>query len=311
MFIKKWFIFAFVFLAGCSTSQETDLEALLDGNDKVSKVSVGQSFKFLEGPAWQKNGILFFSDVRDNKIWMYDENSDRFTIFRDSSNAANGLMFDKQKRLIICESGAGRIASIDSLGKYEIIAEKYNGVAFNSPNDLVIDSKGGIYFTDPRFGNMENLPQDKMAVYYCDPEGGIHRLVEDMVRPNGIILSPDGSTLYILDSSSPYVRSWKVQQDGLISEEKKFAELKLGENKDHVSGADGLAMDVKGNLFITTRVGIQVFNNMGKFLGIITVPEIPSNCTFGGPDLETLYITARTSLYKIKLVNPGILFPLK
>jgi len=294
----------------CKHEVRPSLNDIVPFDANVIKLSEGMDFSFLEGPCWDGESSLFFSDIPNDRIYRYTLDGS-FSVFREHSNGANGLMFDRQKRLIACEGKAGRITAIDSLGNViAVLAQEYRDKPFNSPNDLVIDRYGGIYFTDPRFGNDKEMPQDKQAVYYIDPNGKVKRLIDDMQKPNGIILSPDGQFLYVVDTYDKFIRAYRVTTDGFLVDQRVFAELKLEENApDERSGADGLAMDVNGDLFVCTRLGIQVFNGHGDFLGIIQVPEIPANCTFGGIDMKTLFITARKNLYMIALNVQGVRFP--
>ncbi len=293
-------------------SSKRDLSTVLAEGAKIEKLGAGMQFTFLEGPAWDGKGNLFFTDIPNNRIYKYSLDG-AITVFRENTNAANGLMFDHRGRLIACEGGAGRVTAMAPDGKVvEVLASQFEGKPFNSPNDLVIDKLGGIYFTDPRFGSEENMPQDKQAVYYRTSDGAIRRVIDNMTKPNGIILSPDGSTLYVVDTFDKYVKAYKVSDNGALTDEQVFAVLQLHPQAKSVkSGADGLAMDVQGNLYVTTQLGVQVINPNGRYLGIIQVPEVPANCTIGGVDGKTLFITARTGLYAIKLKVAGVQFPLR
>ena len=220
----------------------------------------------------------------------------------------------KKKRLLACEGGAGRITALDVDGKVvEIIASEYEGKRFNSPNDLVIDSKGGIYFTDPTWD--PRPPQKQNGVYYRSKDGAILRLIDDMDKPNGILLSPDGSILYVDDSNSMLVRAYDVNTEGVhaegvLSNRRSFVSLRTKPGSG-TAVADGMAMDVHGRLYITTDTGIQIFNRNGASITTIDVPEQPANCTFGGPDMNILYITAQTGLYAIRLNTVGLQYLLR
>ena len=300
-----------VVLFACSGPRST-LNEIVPQDSKVVQLSEGMDFAFLEGPCWDGENTLYFSDIPNNRIYRYTLEG-AFSVFRENSNGANGLMFDRAGRLVACEGKAGRVVALDEFGRVvEVLAAEYRGKPFNSPNDLVIDSRGGIYFTDPRFGDESDMPQDKQAVYYRQPDGRIIRLIDDMIKPNGIILSPDEKLLYVVDTYDKFIRAYRVLQDGFLVDQRIFAELKLKEGApDNRSGADGLAMDVNGDLFVTTSLGVQIYDANGNFVGIIRVPETPANCTFGGADMKTLFITARKNLYMIKLKVPGVLFPIE
>ncbi len=259
-------------------------------------------FKFTEGPAADKEGNVFFSDIPNNKIHKVDKDG-KLTTFTDKSNKANGLMFNAKGELVACEM-EGQIVAYSPEGKRRVIADKFNDQRFNAPNDLVIDKSGGIYFTDPEYNAPKPFPQKIRTFYYIDSKEKVTRLFdEDLPNPNGIILSPDEKTLYVIPSSSSDMLSYPVEGPGKIGKGKVFCTL---EGK---GGGDGLTVDVKGNLYITTSLGLQVFDPAGKKLGIIKVPEHPANVTFAGKDNKVLYITARTGLYTIPMEIAGHVFP--
>jgi gluconolactonase len=189
-----------------------------------------------------------------------------------------------------------------------VLTDKYNGKRYNAPNDLIIDKKGGVYFTDPRFRAPEPWPQGTEAVYYRRPGGEVVRLIDDLDAPNGVILSPDEKTLYVIPSMSKQMMAYKVADDGGISGGRVFCSLQQPEGRDN-SGGDGLTIDTQGNLYITSALGIQVFNPEGKHLGTIEFPQQPANVTFGGKDHKTLYVTARTGVYAVQMQSQGHVFP--
>jgi gluconolactonase len=235
-------------------------------------------------------------------------------VFREASDAANGLMFDADGNLISCDGGARRVTMLGQDGTVKaVLADRYNGKMFNSPNDLVIDSEGGIYFTDPRFGGQDDVEQDKEAVYYRRKDGTLVRIIDDMIKPNGVILSPDEKTLYVGDSAREYIRAYDIRADGTVRNGRDFGMLSslIEGGHERRNGADGLKIDVEGNLYVAASSGIEVFDKNGKHLGVIEVPEVPANCTFGGQDYRTLFITARTSLYRVELKVRGVCFPVK
>ena len=263
------------------------------GQAKVQKVAGG--FKFTEGPAWDYRSLLVFSDIPNNHIVQLKDG--KTSVYRDDSGGANGLMFDAKGRLVACEGSARRIARQSEPGKWETLADSYNGKKLNSPNDLAIDTAGRVYFTDPRYGKGSGpVEQDREAVYRIDPEGKVTRIIDDCKKPNGIAISPDGKTLYVVDNGAGVTRAYPLAADGSVGAGKTICESR---------GGDGMAVDSAGNLYITTGKGILVTDPAGKELGVIPVPEAPANCCFGGPKVTTLYITARTGLYKIELAARG------
>ncbi|MCX7886583.1 MAG: SMP-30/gluconolactonase/LRE family protein [Verrucomicrobiae bacterium] len=272
-------------------------------------VQAHTGFKFTEGPAADAQGNVYFTDIPNNRIHKVDI-AGRLTTFFEDSQRCNGLMFDGRGRLIACQGGAGRVIAIDvATKKIEVLADSYNGRRFNSPNDLVVDCHGGVYFTDPSFGK-EPPPQDKMAVYYIAADGKVTRLIDDLVRPNGVILSPDEKTLYVVPSGSPDVMAYPVLAPGKLGKGRVLCQLQQAP-EGQMRGGDGLTVDTAGNLYLTQPAlkAIQVVSPQGKTLGLITFPEGPANCTFGGQDMKTLYVTARTSLYTVKMLSTGHRFP--
>ncbi len=254
-------------------------------------------FKFVEGPTADAQGNVYFSDIPATTIYKVAVDGTK-SVFTDNSHRSNGLMFNSKGELVACEM-EGRVAAWNVNAKTRrIIADSYNGKEFNAPNDLVIDRQDGIYFTDPMFGRKEPLPQEKTCVYYVDPQGKVTRLIDDLPNPNGVILSPDEKTLYVIPSGQAEMMAYPVEAPGKIGKGRVFCTLKQKEGKTG-GGGDGLTIDTKGNLYITSALGLQVFDPAGKLLGIIDVPEQPANVDFGGPELRTLYVTARSSLYTI------------
>ena len=283
---------------------------IVPAGTKVKKLST-TSYQFLEGPVWDGKGNLYFSDFDNNNVYpgqnhnfirKYTPSTNTFSIFRSKSNKSNGLMFDALGRLIDCEGDSGRITALSDKGYVtEVLASSFGGKRLNSPNDLVIDADGGIYFTDPTWGTQL---QGLNGVYYWAANGTVTRIVSNMSKPNGIIISPDGTKLYIGDSESAIVRVYTITAPGSISATYTKIILKS-------SGPDGVAMDVKGDIYFATSIGIQIFKANGTFVQTISVPEGPSNCDFGGDNMKTLFITAQTSLYSINLNVEGQSYPLK
>lgn len=280
----------------------------IPGIGPVSEVvKVKGGFEFTEGPTSDGRGNLYFSDIPANRIYVLDS-TDKVSVFLEPSNHTNGLMMNKAGKLFACEMD-GRIVSIDvATKKATAVAPTYDGKRFNAPNDLVLDQAEGVYFTDPHFRAPMPLPQDKVAVYYCDASGKVTRLVDDLPAPNGVILSVDEKTLYVIPSGQKEMMAYPVQAPGKLGSGRVFCSLKQAEGATN-GGGDGLTIDSKGNLYITSRLGLQVFDPQGKLLGIIEFPEQPANCTFGGKDNKTLYATARTSLYSVQMEVQGHAFP--
>lgn len=266
-------------------------------------VKLHGDFKFTEGPAADREGNVYFTDIPNQRIHKVDTQG-KLSVVREKSNHANGLMLNAKGEIVACEMD-GQVAAYSPDGKdRRVLADKYQGNRFNAPNDLVIDRQGGIYFTDPSFSAPQPLPQGKTCVYYLAPDGKVTRLVDKLPNPNGVILSPDEKTLYVIPSGQADMMSYPVESPGKIGDGKVFCTLKQPEGRKG-GGGDGLTVDTKGNLYITSALGLQVFDPAGKLLGIIKIPEQPANVTFGGPGLKTLYVTARTSLYTVPMQATG------
>jgi len=263
--------------------------------------------QFTEGPTWSKSSELFFSDIPADRI--YKSNGGKLEVFVEPAGHTNGLMFDASGSLIAC-SMDGALVSFDESGKRTVLADKHDGKRFNAPNDLVIDRTGGVYFTDPRFRAPQPLPQGIEAVYYRDPTSkDVIRVVDELgdKAPNGVILSPDEKTLYVVCSMQAEVVAFDVVAPGRLGKERDFASLKQAAGKSG-GGGDGLTIDAQGNLYITSAIGVQVFSPKGELLGVIELPEQPANVTFGGADRKTLYATARTGVYAVPMEAEGHTF---
>jgi gluconolactonase len=278
----------------------------IPGIGTVGKVHrLNTDFAFTEGPASDAAGNLYFTDIPNSRIHKRDAKG-TLSVFAEPSGHCNGLMV-VGNRLLACEMD-GQLKEYDlTTGKETSLATEYNGARFNAPNDLVIDNAGGIYFTDPRYRAPDPWPQGKEAVYYRAANGKVTRLIEDRTAPNGVILSPDEKTLYVIPSMEKQMWSYPVTSAGKIGAGKVFCELTQPEGKDN-TGGDGLTIDTNGNLYITTALGLQIFAPSGNQLGIITVPEHPANVSFGGKDRSTLFVTARKSLYSVETQAQGHVF---
>jgi len=275
------------------TSAEEGLAAIVESR---SPEKVASGFQFTEGPVWHPEGFLIFSDIPANRIVKWTA-PDKTETFREPSGNSNGLTFDRQGRLIACEHGNRRVSRTEPDGKVVTLADKYEGKRLNSPNDAVVKSDGSIYFTDPPYGiqtHQKELPFN--GVFRITPDGKLTLLAGDFERPNGIALSPDEKKLYVADTARGHIRVFDVQPDGTCKGGGEFVK---------VPGPDGMKVDTKGNLYVTS-VGVAVFDPDGKKIGDIKLPERPANCCFGDADNKTLFVTARTSLYRVRLKVAGI-----
>jgi len=267
-------------------------KSLVAPGAKVEKLSGG--FKFTEGPAVDAKGNVYFTDIPNNRIHVWSIDG-KLATFREKSGAANGLFFDKQGNLLACEEGNRRVTSIAPDGQVRLLADKYDGKRLNSPNDLWIDPDGGVYFSDPRYGSKDGLEQDGFHVYYIAADRKqITRVTNDLKMPNGVLGTRDGKLLYVADPGAGKTYAYPIEGPGKLGAKKQFAP----------QGSDGMTLDEQGNLYLTGK-GITVYSPEGKRLENIAVPEGPANCCFGGADRQTLFITARTSLYAVKMRVPG------
>jgi sugar lactone lactonase YvrE len=274
---------------------------IIDANTPVEKVA--GNFEFTEGPLWHPDGFLLFSDVPGNTIYQWQPNNP-VEVFRRPSGNANGNTFDRLGRLITAEHSNRRISRTEKDGKVITLVEKYQGKRLNSPNDLVVKSDGSIYFTDPPYGIKSAQQElDFSGVYRLDTEGNLTLLFSDFVRPNGIAFSPDETKLYVNDSEAGQIRVFDIKPDGTLANGRIFAEQK---NPNQPGVPDGMKVDIKGNVYSTGPGGVWVFSPEGNLLGIIQLPEVPANLAWGDRDYQTLYLTARNSLYRVRLKIPGV-----
>ena len=274
-------------------------EDVVSPSARMERVATG--YRFVEGPAWDGKDSLYFSDIPANRIIRLGP-GDVTTVFRADSGQSNGLMFDARGRLVACEHRNRRISRTEPDGTIVAVVDRIGGKRLNSPNDLVIDSAGGVYFTDPRYGSRDDLELNTEDVYYVTAAGELSRVSQQPTKPNGIALSPDGTVLYVADNGASNVLAYRVSAPGKIGRGRIVARL--------TGGPDGMCVDTAGRLYVTGPAGIWVFDPPGQrgasLLGILETPEHPANCTFGGPENDILYITARTSLYRIQLNAKGI-----
>lgn len=269
---------------------------MIVGKAKVEKVTNG--FQFTEGPVWVPAGYLLFSDIPADTIYKWTPRSTSADIFRAQSGHSNGLTLDREGRLLVCEHDR-RVSRIDKDGNKVVLVERYEGKRLNSPNDIVVKIDGSIYFTDPPYGLHGQEDEKELefnGVYRLAPDGTLTLLDDSFERPNGIAFSPDERLLYIDDSNKGHIRVFDVKFDGKLSNSRVFAKLKNSKEKGSV---DGMKVDINGNIFCTGPGGIWLFDAIGDLLGVIKTPEVPANLAWGDNNLKTLYITARTGLYRM------------
>jgi len=264
---------------------------------------VVKDLHFAEGPVWSYDGYLLFSDTVVDKLRKLTPGSGD-TVFAERAGGAIGNAYDMEGRLYTCEFRERRITRTLKNGKIEILASRFEGKRFNAPNDVVVRRDGHVYFTDPAFGAQQDTRElDFYGVYHITPKGELEAIAKWETRPNGITLSPNGRTLYVSDSDDRSVRAYDLDGKGIASKERIVV--------DRIPGVpDGLRTDEKGNLYVAAdKVYVYALSNNApaKLLGEVPIGETPSNLAFGDPDMETLYITARTSVYRVRLGVKGAL----
>lgn len=277
-----------------------DFRTIVPEGSAIRKVATG--FQFTEGPSWDwAHGRLLFSDIPASRIYALTPDGGTST-YMDPSLQSNGTTFDRDGFLLACRHEARDVVRVGPDGKVaKVLAHRYAGKLLNSPNDLVMTPDGVIYFTDPRFGSMDGLEQDCQAVYRIDTDGALTRVISDMPKPNGLAVSPDGTTLYVADSNELHVRAYPLLPDGSCGEGRTLCRLQAPEP----GVPDGMRLDERGNIYCTGSGGVWVFTPEGEKLGRIDTPEVPANCCFGGPEGKRLWITAQTSIYAIDLAVRG------
>lgn len=263
---------------------------------------LSDQFKFTEGPAVDKWGNVFFTDQPNNKIWKWSAADGQLTLFHETPGRANGLYFDRAGNLLACSDENNELWMFDMQGKTEVLVADYQGQKLNGPNDLWEDRQGGIYFTDPLYKrpywNRGPMEQDGQHVYYLSADRKtLTRVIDDLVQPNGIIGTPDGNTLYVADIGGKKIFRYDIQGPGQLGDKAFFAPM----------GSDGMTIDNQGNVYVTGRAGVTVFNREGQKVQTIPIDAgWTANVCFGGRDRDILFITAQESVYTLKMAVKGV-----
>ena len=252
-----------------------------------------------QGAIAAPDGSLLFTERVLNRITKLDP-AGNFSIYMENTDATNSFTIDPMGRVIGVRYNPPQLAVLAPTPR--VLADNFEGQKFGRPNDLVVDSKGGVYFTDDMAP-----PPGKNAVYYVNPAGQISKITDQMGRPNGVQLSPDGKILYVADPSGEHVMAFDVQPDGSVRNQRQFARLEGVTRADAgvTSGADGIAIDGAGRLYVSSRIGIQVFSAQGQHLGTIPVSRTIQNLAFAGADRKTLYLMGSGALYKVQMIAEG------
>jgi gluconolactonase len=297
---------------------DESLDAIVPAGAQIEKLAGG--FTFTEGPVWFDAGYLLFSDIPRNEMHKWTPDG-KVALYRKPSGydlndapagafiGSNGMTRDHQGRLVVCEHGNGRVTRTEPDGQITALADKYEGKRLNSPNDIVQKSNGDFYFTDPPYGLVGQDADPKKELNFNGvfklADGKLTLLYKGVPRPNGLAFTPDEKYLY-LNNSEPHRKiclRFDVRDDGTLANEKVFFDL----TRDQSEGVpDGMKVDQEGNVYSTGPSGVWIFNAEGKHLGTIKPPEVPANIHWGDADAKTLYITARTGLYRIRLNVAGI-----
>lgn len=288
-------LFTFLFLISCLAKAQ-DSPVIADGA-KLTLVS--DQFSFTEGPATDKEGNVFFTDQPNNNIWEYRADG-KLSLFMDSTGRSNGMYFDNKGNLITCADEHDQLWSISPAKKVTVLVKDFEGNRLNGPNDCWVDSKGGIYFTDPYYQRSywkRTHPDIKQQrVYYLSPDHKhVSIVVNDLDKPNGLIGTPDGQNLYIADIGAGRTYSYDINNNGHLFGKSLFTNM----------GSDGMTIDDQGNVYLCGN-GVTVFDPNGNEIEHIDVPQKwTANVTFGGPEMRTLFITASKAVYTLKMKVKG------
>ncbi len=285
-------------ISSCSISavSRDPQQNLIAKGEKLTRA--GGGYSFTEGPSVAPDGRVFFTDQPNDKIEVWNENG-TITTFMQSSERSNGTYFNKKGELVCCADLHNRLIVFTMDKQSRILAENFEGFRLNGPNDLWIAPNGGIYFSDPYYhrdywGKSHKEDQKVRGVFYLNPAGRTIRVIEDFKQPNGLIGTPDGKTLYVSDINDKKIWKYTINPDGSLSSKTLFAQ----------EGSDGMTIDDKGNVYLTNKL-VSVYNAKGENIARIEVPEQPSNLCFGGKKRNILFITARTSVYILKMKTKG------
>jgi len=287
-----------------------DIPGVVAAGTKVQVIKEG--FQGTEGPIGLPDGSLIFTETNANRITKIDKDNNVST-FLENTNGSNGLAFDAKGRLITVQTTPGqtKIGVVYPKGSETVLADGFEGKPFGRPNDLVVDKKGGVYFTEPgpnaQPGATPAAPPLPPAVYYVPPGGRAIRIADGIERPNGIQLSRDEKTLYVNNTNGEFVLAFDIQPDGTVRNRRNFAKYEsVTRTASGVSsGADGLAIDSQGRVYVAASTGVQVYSPQGQHLGTIPLSRAPQNLAFAGPGKKTLYVVGRGAAFRIPMVAEG------
>ena len=283
-----------------------NIPGVVAGGTKVQVIKDG--FDGTEGPIAMPDGSLIFTETMANRVTRIDKDGKTST-FLENTNGSNALAFDPKGRLVSVQTVKMQVGVIYPKGSEKVLTDNYQGRPYARPNDLTVDKKGGVYFSDAGFNPDQNPPPPPMplAVYYINPAGKTIRVADGIARPNGVLLSRDEKVLYVNDTNGEYLLAFDVQSDGTLRNRRNFAKYDgVTRTPQRItSGADGLAIDSQGRVYVCTQIGVQVFSPQGQHLGTIPLSRPPQNMAFAGADKKTLYVVGRGAAYKIQMLAQG------
>ena len=268
---------------------------------------IKDGFQGTEGPLGLPDGTVLFTEGQANRITRIAADGST-SAFLENSNGSNGLALNARGDVVSVQTTRPSVGIVYPAEHAKTLVDAFEGQPLNRPNDLVIDRKDGIYFTDPGARPEPGQPAPKTAVYYLSPQGKLQKLASDIERPNGIQLSPDEKVLYVANTSGEYILAYDIASDGSVGPRRNLAKLDGVQTteKGVNSGADGLAVDSAGRLYVASAIGVQVFDAKGKALGVIPLPKAPQNLAFAGKQKKTLYIVGRGAAYRLPVLTAGV-----
>ena len=279
---------------------------LSDIVESAEPKKVASGFVFTEGPLWHSDGTLTFVDIRRSQIIRLGTDG-KTVIIRESSGESNGMTFDKQGRVVICEMVNRRLTRMEN-NTYTVVADKVDGKRLNRPNDVIGKSDGSLYFTNPGRERLEpaDVDLDTNNVLRVKPDGTVDVIIPQFDYPNGLAFSPDEKILYVANTRpDKFIMAYDVNADGTVSNGRHFADM----SSEEAGVPDGMKVDVEGRVYCTGPGGCWVFEPSGELIGIIKLPEYPANCGWGGPDNKTMYFTANTSVFSMRMKTAGTKIP--
>lgn len=284
--------------------------ALIDQTQSFETLADG--FLFTEGTTWHPGERhVTFSDISSNRIHRWSAATGKTVTLRDPSNMTNGMTYDQKGRLLMCEHATSRVTRLELDGSITVQAAHWQGCELNSPNDIVVDDGGTIWFTDPLYGRGSHTGIERepglpfQGVFSIDREGALNLVADDYEGPNGLCFSPDKQRLYVNDSEREHIRVYDIGPDGTATGGDVFAETRDDDGTLGDGAPDGMKVDAAGNVWCTGQGGIHVFDSNGVLLGVLLTPHETANFCFGGDDMRTLFMCAETALFSIRINQPG------